>query len=165
VESRRAEANETVRLRRPAAIFPVQDPDVAFAFYERLGFRVSCYDFGYGYATRDRLRLHLRLSPEVDPFTNSSAVYVDTAGVDALHAEWLACRPWVAPTNIGPELHAEARRRRAAGQPVGRITDVVGDKPWGVREFAILDPNNNQLRFHSQLPESDAGGAVPTGLD
>jgi hypothetical protein len=33
----------------------------------------------------------------------------------------------------------------------GRITDAVQAKPWGVREFTILDPDNNQLRFGQHI--------------
>jgi hypothetical protein len=71
----------------------------------------------------------------------------DTVEVDALHAEWLRCGLWVLPTLIGPELHERARRRWDAGEPVGRITETVEEKPWNVREFALLDLDNNQLRF------------------
>jgi catechol 2,3-dioxygenase-like lactoylglutathione lyase family enzyme len=145
--SRRDEADQTFGLRRPAPIFPVRDLDAALEFYACLGFRVSRYDEGYGYATRERLRLHLRVCPERDPFANNSAVYVDTAEVDALHAEWLGCGLWAVPPTGGAAIHDEARRRWEAGEPVGRITDVVEAKPWGVREFAILDLDNNQLRF------------------
>jgi catechol 2,3-dioxygenase-like lactoylglutathione lyase family enzyme len=76
-----------------------------------------------------------------------SAAYVDTAAVDDLHAGWIDLGLWVVPTVSGPDLEAQARRRWAAGEPVGRITETVEDKPWGVREFALLDLDNNQLRF------------------
>ena len=138
--SRQDKANEAFGLRRPAPIFPVRDLEAALAFYARLGFTVSRYDEGYGYATRERLRLHLQVSPELDPFANSSAAYVDTAEVDAVHAEWLGCGLWAVPPIIGAERHAEARRRWEAGEPVGRITEVVEDKPWGVREGCVSLP-------------------------
>jgi hypothetical protein len=48
---------------------------------------------------------------------------------------------------IGPALKAEVRRRWDAGEPVGLMSESVEDKPWGVREFSIRDPDNNQLRF------------------
>jgi hypothetical protein len=66
---------------------------------------------------------------------------------DALHSEWLGCGLWAVPPIGGAATDDEARRRWEAGEPVGRITDGVEDKPSGVREFAILDLDNNQLRF------------------
>jgi catechol 2,3-dioxygenase-like lactoylglutathione lyase family enzyme len=123
-------------MRRAAPILPVGDLEAAFAFYARLGFELRRYDDGYGYARRERLILHLRVSPEVDPRTNPSAGWVDVADVDALHAEWLG---------LGLRVRTGVAGREP--EPLGAISARVERKPWGVREFAILDPDNNQLRF------------------
>ena len=144
-------AAHAVGLGRVAPIFPVRDLEASEAFYERLGFATRRHDDGYGYAERERLRIHLRRSPELDPFANPCSAFVATGAVDDLHAEWLACDLWLVRT-ITPELAAEARERWARGEPVGRMSEVVEDKPWGVREFALLDLDNNQLRFGRQLP-------------
>lgn len=127
-------------LRRSAVVFPVRDLAASLAFYERLGLRTASYDPHYGFARRERLRLHLRVVPEFDPARNESGVYVHVSAVDALHAEWLRCGPW------------DGR--------AGRITDAVEAKPWGVREFTVLDPDDNRLRFGE-----DAGHAVPSVPD
>jgi hypothetical protein len=74
-------------------------------------------------------------------------VYVETAEVDALHEEWRSCGLLPVPGVIGPELRAEVRRRWEAGEPVGLMSETVEDKPWGVREFGIRDPDDNHLRF------------------
>ena len=58
--SRQDEATDRLGLRRPAPILPVRDLEASLAFYARLGFAVSRYDEGYGYARRERLHLHLR---------------------------------------------------------------------------------------------------------
>jgi catechol 2,3-dioxygenase-like lactoylglutathione lyase family enzyme len=129
-------ADRPLGLRRAAPILPVRDLDDALAFYARLGFETSRYDGGYGYARRERLILHLRASPEVDPRANPSAAWVDIADVDALHAEW-----------VGLGLPVEPVDGERTPEPRGRISARVDHKPWGVREFAILDPDNNQLRF------------------
>ena len=134
----------------PAPVFAVRDLDAAMAFYERLGFAVRRYDAGYGYAVRHGLKLHLRASPEIAPFSNHAEVYVDTADPDGLHEEWKALGLLPVPGAIGPELRAEVRRRFEAGDPVGLISERVEDKPWGVREFALRDLDNNQLRFGRQ---------------
>ena len=129
-------ADRPLGLRRAAPILPVGDLDAALAFYERLGFETSRYDAGYGYAQRERLILHLRASPEVDPRANPSAAWVDIADVDALHAEWIGLGLAVVDGDAARTI-----------EPRGRISARVEAKPWGVREFAILDPDNNQLRF------------------
>jgi hypothetical protein len=131
----------------PAPIFPVRDLEAAMAFYARLGFAVRRYDAGYGYAEREGLRLHLRAAPELEPFSSYSEIYVDTADVDRLHAQWRPLGLLPVRGGIGPDLKAEVRRRFDAGEPVGLISDSVQDKPWRVREFSIRDLDNNQLRF------------------
>jgi catechol 2,3-dioxygenase-like lactoylglutathione lyase family enzyme len=131
----------------PAPVFAVRDLEAAMAFYARLGFTVRRYDPGYGYAEREGLRLHLRASPELQPFSSYSEVYVDTAEVDELHEEWRGCGLLPVPGTIGPAPEAEVRRRWEAGAPVGLMSETVEDKPWRIREFSIRDPDNNQLRF------------------
>jgi catechol 2,3-dioxygenase-like lactoylglutathione lyase family enzyme len=127
-------------LRRPAPIFPVRDLAASLEFYRRLGFRTDTYDEGYGFARRERLHLHLRVVPGLDPLANQAGVYVEAATVDALYAEWL-----------GAGLHVVSAEPRVAEDRAGRITDSVETKPWGVREFMILDPDNNRLRFGQEL--------------
>jgi catechol 2,3-dioxygenase-like lactoylglutathione lyase family enzyme len=135
----------------PAPIFAVRDLEAAMSFYERLGFAVRRYDAGYGFAEREGLRLHLRAAPEIEPFSNYAEVYVETAEVDRLHEEWRPHGLLPVPDAITPELKDEVRRRWHAGDPVGLMSGRVEDKPWGVREFAIRDLDNNHLRFGRQI--------------
>ena len=148
--SSRKRAKAVAGIRSPAPIFAVRDLEAAMAFYERLGFDVRRYDAGYGYAEREGLRIHLRASPELEPFGNYSEVYVETAEVDQLHEEWQTCGLLPVPGAIGPAVKAEVRRRWDAGEPVGLMSEFVQDKPWRVREFSLRDPDNNHLRFGRQ---------------
>jgi catechol 2,3-dioxygenase-like lactoylglutathione lyase family enzyme len=136
-----------VVIRRIEPVLPVHDLDRAMRFYERLGFASRRYDPGYGFAELAGLRLHLRASPELDLYSSYSEIYLDTADVDALHAGWADVGLQRVVGYITPELQAELRRRAEAGEAVGLISDAVSDKPWGVREFSLRDPDNNQLRF------------------
>lgn len=139
-------------MRRAAPVFAVRDLDAAMAFYRRLGFAVRRYDAGYGYAERDDLRIHLRASPEIEPFSNYAEVYVETPEVDRLHEEWRECGLLPVPGAIDASLKAEVERRWHAGDPVGLLSESVEDKPWRVREFSIRDLDNNHLRFGRALP-------------
>ena len=136
-----------IGIRSAAPVFPVNNLETAMRFYQRLGFEVRRYDAGYAYAHREGLHLHLRASPELDLFSSYSEVYVETASVDELHAEWAALDLMPIRTVVSPDMRAELRRRWAAGDPVGLISEYVRDQPWGVREFSLRDPDNNQMRF------------------
>ncbi|MDE3132479.1 MAG: VOC family protein [Acidobacteriota bacterium] len=130
-----------------APVLPVHSLDAAVRFYQRLGFDVRRYDAGYAYAEREDLQLHLRASPELEQFSAGAEVYAETARVDELHAEWLPLDFIRVRTIVTADMRTELRRRWAAGDPVGVISAQVTDTPWGVREFSVRDPDNNQLRF------------------
>jgi catechol 2,3-dioxygenase-like lactoylglutathione lyase family enzyme len=136
-----------IGIRAVEPVFAVRDLEAAMAFYERLGFNVRRHDAGYGYAEREGLRIHLRASPEIDPSSSYSEIYLDTAEVDQLHEEWRTLGLLPVRSSIGPEIKTEVRRRWEAGEPVGLISEFVQDKPWGIREFSIRDPDNNQIRI------------------
>lgn len=134
----------------PSPIFPVTDVGAALGFYARLGFRTWSYDERYGFAERERLKLHLGLSADFDPFVNASSAWVEVDDADALHAEWAACGLWLLEGAITPEQRTEMRERWARGDRIGRLSPVM-DTPWNVREFALLDLDNNTLRFGRPL--------------
>jgi hypothetical protein len=141
----------SVGIGRIEPVFAVRDLAASMAFYEGLGFDVRHYDSGYGYAERESLRLHLRASPELEPFSSYMEVWVEVEAPDLLHEEWLSCGLLPVVGAIGPELRAEVCRRFDAGEPVGLMSDRVENKPWRVREFAIRDLDLNQLRFGRRL--------------
>jgi catechol 2,3-dioxygenase-like lactoylglutathione lyase family enzyme len=118
-------------LRSAVPILPSRDLDETRTFYERLGFRMSggVYD-GYMLLIRDAAELHFFLKPDVDPLTSDFSCYLRVDGADALHDEWATLRiPHDAAT--GSRLVA----------PV--------DTDYGMREFALIDPNGNLLRVGS----------------
>lgn len=102
-------------------------PDTV-AFYERLGFSATLPDGGGAYAilTRGTIELHIFGHPELNPATSSAGCYVRVADADGLHAAFAA-----------------------AGLPALGIPrlDPVSARPWGMREFAVVDPDGNLLRI------------------
>jgi len=109
-----------------ATILPVRDLDAALDHYRRLGFRVSAYDGGYGYAVRGSADFHLSVHRHLDPSRNASAVYLYVDDADALYAEW-----------------------RATGVH-GQFFDPH-DTEYGLREAAHIDRDGNLLKFGSRL--------------
>ncbi|CAO3438760.1 bleomycin resistance protein [Azospirillum endophyticum] len=128
----------TVRFERVAPILPVRDVRAALAHYWQLGFTVTAYDEAaadpvYGFLERDGLSLHLALVPDLEPERSTVACYLYVSDADALHAAW---------------------RSANAG---GRLT-AVADTPYGLREFAHIDPDGNLLRVGSPMPEGNVDG-------
>jgi hypothetical protein len=122
----------STRPARIAPIFPVRNVTAALAHYRALGFVARPYEEAgqdgpiYGFIDRDGVELHLALFRELDPKTSSSAAYLYVDDADGLRAAWLAA-------GVG-----------------GRITPAE-DTPYGLREFAHIDPDGNLLRVGSEL--------------
>lgn len=95
-------------------------------FYEeKMGFRRTYFDEGYLIVVRDDIQIHFwKCDDKIHPENTSCYVYV--SGVDDLYKEL-----------------------QAAGivHPNGKLED----KPWGMREFAILDVHGNLIRFGQLL--------------
>ncbi|MEP6550105.1 MAG: VOC family protein [Gemmatimonadales bacterium] len=110
-------------------MLPARDLGESRAFYERLGFRASGWwpdEFGgYAILRSGDLEVHFFAFDDISPSENYAQCYWRVNDVDALHAEY-----------------------RAVGLPKSGIPrlDAVGDKPWGMREFAIVDPSGNLVR-------------------
>lgn len=99
------------------------------AFYEeKLGFKRSWCDEGYGIVNREQISIHFwHCKDKIFPENTSCYIYVDN--VDQLYKEY---------------------QKAAVIHPNGQLED----KPWGVREFAILDNYGNLIRI-GQLLSSD----------
>ena len=134
-------------IRAATPVLHVRSLEASIGFYQQLGFEIRRYDPTYAFAGREGLQIHLRASPEREPFSSSAEVYVETTAVDELHAEWRALDLMPIRTIVTPDMRAELRRRWAVGNPMGLISDRVKDQPWGVREFTLRDPDHNRMRF------------------
>jgi predicted enzyme related to lactoylglutathione lyase len=110
---------------RAVPILPVRDVERALAFYASLGFDVRTYDGesdGGGYGFAMRDGAELHLGWDAEP--HRASAYLHVADADALAAEWRAA---------GAEVHGPQ------------------DTPWGRHEGALVDPDDNVLRFGSPM--------------
>lgn len=116
-------------------ILPCRDLAASLRFYEQLGFEnrgTPPQEWGYCIVARGRLVLHLISDPGVDPLATASSCYLYVRDADALQRAWADV--------IVPDP--------ATGH---RITDVE-ETPYGMREFAVVDPSGNLLRLGTPLP-------------
>lgn len=119
---------DDVTFDRIAPILPVLDLDTALERYRRLGFEVEPYRGGeaYGFVERGGVSLHLVEWEDHDPARTALQVYLYVSDADAIHAQWAA---------VGIE---------------GRLVSPH-DTPYGLREFAYVDPDGNLHRVGSPL--------------
>jgi hypothetical protein len=109
---------------------PMRDKGVTMKYYcGQLGFiSVGAANYeGYLMLQKDHIQLHFFLFPELDPLENYGQVYIRTKNIDAFYESLLA-------TNLA--IH-----------PNGKLES----KPWGLREFSLLDPDHNLLTFGESL--------------
>ena len=72
---------------------------------------------------KDRIQIHFFLFKELAPKVNYGQVYIRTDNIEKLYQSFL---------DKDAEIH-----------PAGHLKT----KPWGHKEFAMLDPDNNLLTF------------------
>lgn len=109
-------------------ILPSRELSETVAFYTRLGFKggVHAFDSGYAVLSRGAVELHFFSHSELVPSESSAGCYIRVQDVAVIYASWLACN---LPSKGIPRM------------------DALEDKPWGHREFALIDPDGNLLRI------------------
>jgi catechol 2,3-dioxygenase-like lactoylglutathione lyase family enzyme len=114
--------------KRVVPIVPVRDLDAALERYRRLGFATETYSGPqrYGFVDRDDVSIHLTEFDEHDPLKTAASIYLYVSDADAVHAEWTAA---------GLEGHLSAPE----------------DRPWGLREFAYVDPDGTLHRVGQKI--------------
>lgn len=118
-------------LEKLSPILPARDIAETEAFWQRLGFTTSYRDANYLLMKREAAEVHFFRQPELDPFKCDHGAYLRPSDIDALDAEWAA---------LGLPATGIPRLERAA------------DKPWGMRELALLDPGGNLIRAGQESP-------------
>jgi catechol 2,3-dioxygenase-like lactoylglutathione lyase family enzyme len=127
-------SQENVEVLGVAPILPSRDLTATAEFYAPLGFEEQgLWPDEYLIVMRGEVRLHFFHSPPLDPWSSDAGCYLYVNDADALFAEW---RPLGLPSEGIPRLH---------GSP--------NDTDYGLREFALVDPDGNLLRIGSFIAE------------
>lgn len=82
---------------------------------------------GYLMVEKDNIQIHFFEFRDLDPKENYGQVYIRTDNIDNLYQSLL---------NKNIPIH-----------PAGHLEE----KPWGQKEFSLLDPDNNLLTFGQEL--------------
>ncbi len=111
---------------------PMREKNATRKFYiNKLGFReFGSADFdGYLMLEKDQIQIHFFEFKELDPKENYGQVYIRTDNIEDFYQTLLANK-----TSIHPN---------------GKLQT----KPWGQKEFALLDPDSNLLTFGQSIQE------------
>jgi hypothetical protein len=109
---------------------PMRDKTITRNFYiNKLGFKeFGSQDFdGYLMLEKDAIQIHFFEFKELDPLTNYGQVYIRTDAIYNFYQTVLDNKTWIHPN----------------GQ--------LETKPWGQKEFSLLDPDNNLLTFGENI--------------
>ena len=105
---------------------PMRNKDVTKDFYlNQLDFQEfgrSDFD-GYLMIQRDNIQIHFFEFQELDPTQNDGQVYIRTDDIEQLYQSLLDKKTPIHPNGS------------------------LQTKPWGQREFSLLDPDHNLLTF------------------
>ena len=109
---------------------PMRDKHITRGFYvNTLGFKEwghTGFD-NYLMVQKDAIQIHFFAFKELDPKQNYGQVYIRTTDIDKIYQSF--------------------KDKKANIHPNGDL-DI---KPWGQKEFSILDPDNNLLTFGQNI--------------
>ncbi len=124
-------------------VMPVRDPEAAARFYaEKMDFAIGHLEAGYAILNMDRIQIHLWAATD-ESWRGRDGGTPIMSGAESFLAGTASCRVRVADID---RLH---ERYRAAG--VLHPNGPLGDKPYGLREFAVLDLDGNLITFFEPI--------------
>lgn len=109
---------------------PMRNKAITHHYYvEKLGFHtLGSADFdAYLMVKKDNIEIHFFEFTSIDPLENYGQVYIRTTNIEQLYQSFLDKKITIHPS--GP----------------------LQIKPWGQKEFSLLDPDNNLLTFGESI--------------
>jgi catechol 2,3-dioxygenase-like lactoylglutathione lyase family enzyme len=113
---------------------PSRSLEKTCAFYRRLGFDAEIIGADYAILERGPLEVHFFLHRQLEPAASAFGCYLRVGDVAAMFEAFAAAG---LPTRGIPRM------------------DRLEDKPWGMKEFAVIDEDGNLLRI-GQVSEKAA---------
>ena len=113
-------------------ILPSRSVSDTLAFYRQLGFdgRICGAGDSYAILRRGTVELHFFTHRELRPAESCAGCYIRVSDAAGIHREFALAQM---PRKGIPRLEA------------------VQNKPWGMREFALVDPDGNLIRIGQTL--------------
>lgn len=103
---------------------PMRDRILTLDYYlQQLNFSLKGDYNDYIILEKDAIKIHLFSFPELNPLTNYGMIYLESNDIESLYRELLD--------------------RKVSIHPNGALEA----KPWGQKEFSLLDPDHNLLTF------------------
>lgn len=107
---------------------PMRDKNVTREYYiNQLGFKELGDYEGYLMVQKDKIEIHFFEFKALDPKENYGQVYIRTDNIESIYQSLLDNKTTIHPN--GP----------------------LGTRPWGQKEFALLDPDSNLLTFGESM--------------
>jgi catechol 2,3-dioxygenase-like lactoylglutathione lyase family enzyme len=114
-------------------ILPSRSLTDTLMFYRRLGFDGVVHQHGdYAIITREAVELHFFTHSELVPAESFAGCYIRVSDVDSISRAFSS---------------ANLPRKGIPRQ------DALENKPWGMREFAVVDPDGNLIRIGQMLDQ------------
>ena len=108
-------------------ILPSRSLNNTLAFYRRLGFDGRVHSHGdYAILVRDTVELHFFTHTDLCPAESAAMCYIRVSNVENIYQAFTSAQ--LPPKGV-PRM------------------STLEDKPWGLREFAIVDADGNLLRI------------------
>lgn len=108
---------------------PMRNKNATQSYYESLGFVQFGGDFEeYLMLRKDEIEIHFFLFKELNPLENYGQIYIRTNNIEEVYQNFLAQKV---------KIHPNA---------------PLQTKPWGQKEFSLLDPDHNLLTFGQDFP-------------
>jgi catechol 2,3-dioxygenase-like lactoylglutathione lyase family enzyme len=139
------------RLASAVPSLPVSDLERGLGFHrDRLGFALLNRDEGMAVLRRDAVELHLWAATD-ERWRERDRGRPVVSGAESFLAGTASCRIEV--------VGVDALALELAPHGIGHPNAPLADRPWGTREFGVLDPDGNLVTFFEALP------AVAEGRD
>ncbi|AJY75780.1 bleomycin resistance protein [Paenibacillus beijingensis] len=122
---------------------PVRNVALSADFYrDNLGFTIVHQEDGFAVLLRNDVRIHLWAASD-ESWRARTASSPVVSGAESFIAGTASCQIGVEGVD---ELYHEI-------EPMGILHPraKLSDRPWGVRDFGVLDPDNNLITFFERL--------------